>query len=380
MHRREVRILAGLLGLIAAVRLGRAFLRLVLESGPSGAVDLLLRHEETSLWFAGGDVYGLHRLTYPPATYALLFPALGWSNSTTVRWLWAGVSVLLCLVLVRILWEACGLQTGRRRTLGALLVLSMTSTSVTVGNGQLGLVVLGALLATILALEADRPRRPWWPTLLLPLALIKPSSSLPFLWLFPACGRTFPLIGGLLFYVALSLFSSAFQGESLMTLLDSWFQQTRLNLNEAGYANLDRLLTAPFVHDLQPLPSLLILLAGGLWVLVYRAADPWILAGVLAVVARLWTYHQIYDDLVLVPALIALYRHLGSLPGRLGQKRWEGIVLVLSIVSLIAPGDLRLLVFPWGRLWEFWQVGVWLALLFCLVRIARQQAKQARAF
>ena len=81
------RILTGVLGLIASVRLGRAFLRLLFESGPSGAIDLKLRHEETLLWFSGGDVYGLPRLTYPPGTYALLFPSLGWNNIDTARWL-----------------------------------------------------------------------------------------------------------------------------------------------------------------------------------------------------------------------------------------------------------------------------------------------------
>ena len=52
------RILTGVLGLIASVRLGRAFLRLLFESGPSGAIDLKLRHEETLLWFSGGMFTG----------------------------------------------------------------------------------------------------------------------------------------------------------------------------------------------------------------------------------------------------------------------------------------------------------------------------------
>ena len=60
------RILTGVLGLIASVRLGRAFLRLLFDAGPSGAVDLKLLvvlrarfDEETLLWFSEGMFTGM---------------------------------------------------------------------------------------------------------------------------------------------------------------------------------------------------------------------------------------------------------------------------------------------------------------------------------
>ena len=43
----------------------------------------------------------------------------------------------------------------------------------------------------------------------------------------------------------------------------------------------------------------LILLGGlGAWVYRFRRVDVWLLIGVSAVIARLWTYHRTYDDLL----------------------------------------------------------------------------------
>ena len=248
------RILTGVLGLIASVRLGRAFLRLLFDSGPSGAIDLKLRHEETLLWFSGGDVYGLPRLTYPPGTYALLFPSLGWNNINTARWLWAGLSLLLCIFLVRTVWLEVGIVKPAERTRWAFLELAMASVSVTIGNGQVGLWVLVVLLAAISRMGKAVPSgtarnfHHGLLAVLLLLALVKPTASLPFLWLFAALGEYSGLIGGLVLYLLLTLGAAGFQDGSLVNLLGSWFEQSRLSLQEPGYANLNSLLSTSFLE------------------------------------------------------------------------------------------------------------------------------------
>ena len=137
----------------------------------------------------------------------------------------------------------------------------------------------------------------------------------------------------------------------LFSLPCPWFEQSRLSFQEPGYANLNSLLSTSFLETWGGVLSVLVFLAGGAWVMVHRKADPWTLAGFLGVVARLWTYHRIYDDLLLVPAVIALCRDSGN-----SGRRWGQSILILSLVSLLAPGGLRLLPFPWGRIYEFWQV------------------------
>ncbi|HEX5758780.1 MAG TPA: hypothetical protein VF121_06260 [Thermoanaerobaculia bacterium] len=75
---------------LAALRLAVQVPRLV-TGGPAvfGAVDLGFRHAEVARWLAGERVYGaLDTAVYPPATYALLWPFLGWLISR--RRVWSG--------------------------------------------------------------------------------------------------------------------------------------------------------------------------------------------------------------------------------------------------------------------------------------------------
>ncbi len=325
------------------------------------------------MWFSGGDVYGLPRLTYPPGTYAFLFPALGWSSFDTVRWLWAGLSLLLCVFLVRSVWREVGAVIPVEKTTWTLLVLSMASVSVTIGNGQMGLWVLVVMLTAVSRLGRKVGSGTLPMAALLALALIKPTASLPFLWLFVAVGEWRGLIGGLLLYSLLTLGAACYQDESVPNLLSSWLEQSRLSYQEPGYANLNSLLGTSALETWGFSLSLIIFLGAGAWVIVHRKADLWILAGVLGIVARLWTYHRIYDDLLLVPAVIALYRH----PEGSGRK-WRQSFLILSLASLLAPGGLRLLPFPWGRVYELGQVAIWLGLLIFLVSLTRQERKTVR--
>ena len=373
MFQSPSRLLIGTLGLVASVRLGRAFLRLLVDVGPAGAIDLKLRHEETLLWFSGGDVYGLPRLTYPPGTYAFLFPALGWSSFDTVRWLWAGLSLLLCVFLVRSVWREVGAVSPVEKTTWTLLVLSMASVSVTIGNGQMGLWVLVVMLTAVSRLGRKVGSGTLPMAALLALALIKPTASLPFLWLFVAVGEWRGLIGGLLLYSLLTLGAACYQDESVPNLLSSWLEQSRLSYQEPGYANLNSLLGTSALETWGFSLSLIIFLGAGAWVIVHRKADLWILAGVLGIVARLWIYHRIYDDLLLVPAVIALYRHPEG-----SDRKWRQSFLILSLASLLAPGGLRLLPFPWGRVYELGQVAIWLGLLIFLVSLTRQERKTVR--
>jgi len=56
--------------------------------------------------------------------------------------------------------------------------------------------------------------------------------------------------------------------------------------------------------------SLLLLVLLGLWIRWHRRSDPWLLFGVTAIVARLWTDHQLFDDLLILVPLVTLFRLL----------------------------------------------------------------------
>ena len=79
-----------LLACVAAIKLSGEFRRLVFDTGPLGAIDLLSRLMEVQLTFAGTLVYGkFGAAIYPPASYALLWPFTGWLGPEPARWLWA---------------------------------------------------------------------------------------------------------------------------------------------------------------------------------------------------------------------------------------------------------------------------------------------------
>jgi len=92
-----------LMAIAAAVWLGYEFWRLLWQSGEKGAIDLLQRRNEVQAWFAGKPVYGdIVTAVYPPASYAILWPLLGWLSETAARWFWAVTTVFALMWLVHI--------------------------------------------------------------------------------------------------------------------------------------------------------------------------------------------------------------------------------------------------------------------------------------
>ena len=83
------------LSLLAVLKLGSEFYRLVWETGSLGAIDLAQRHSESLIWFSGQTLYGvIGHAVYPPASQLILGPLVGWENFQFVRWLWALLSAL----------------------------------------------------------------------------------------------------------------------------------------------------------------------------------------------------------------------------------------------------------------------------------------------
>src|SRR4051812_321838 len=100
-HSRSIRIAAILVMFIPAARRMRyELLRLLTSSKRGGAIDLRQRYAEVHHWFAGEPVYSqLKTAVYPPASYAILWPLVGWSSLPVARWFWAVTSVLAVLWL-----------------------------------------------------------------------------------------------------------------------------------------------------------------------------------------------------------------------------------------------------------------------------------------
>lgn len=427
---RRLFLLVALLALVALGRLAIQVPRLV--AGPPevfGAVDLGYRFAEVRRWFAGAPVYGaLDTAVYPPATYALLWPWLGWTDWPGARLLWAAT------VLPALLWLAlqcargsgagpvpppCGwtgalAATGRldglgraaasvhcwRSTWGArpgkeeagwwlgfLLPVSFYATGVTLGAGQMLVHLLPLLIAAALFL-ARRPTfgRDLAAACLLTLALAKPNASAPFLWLalLPPGGtrglRWRPLAFTAALYLGLTLLALSFQPAAPSELLAAWRPTAAGVAAASGYGHLPVWLEALGLGRWQLVASLLAALALGIWIARHRRADPWVLLGVTGIFARVWSYHQYYDDLLVVPALVAVLR-LARREGteqnlRLRARRVFGAALALTLLPIPLHYALEP---PWRLLFDLPQMLAWAALLAVLVPAATPSAQPPAA-
>jgi hypothetical protein len=197
-----------------------------------------------------------------------------------------------------------------------LMPLGFLATSAALRTGQLTLAVLALLLAFLERL-ARRPRSQgdeWAAAVLFTMASLKPTLNAPVGWMLlflPRSLRPAMLAAGL--YAGLTGLALAIRGAPESYRMRASSQRPNLLLEEnmfaEGYANLQNWLVqlgigVPWVLA----PPILALAALGWWTWRHRRDDPWILLGVACLVARLAFYHRIYDDLLVLPAMVALAR------------------------------------------------------------------------
>lgn len=379
------------MALLAAAKLGDEMARLVWRSGATAAIDLTLRHAEVQAWFHGVAVYrAMPAPTYPPASYALLWPFLGWMSLPAARWFWAITTVVALVTVTWLIVRETGATGVWERALAALLLLAMNQTGVVVGNGQLTLHVLAPLVAGLLLIH--RGSGTWGEDLVasacVTFALVKIALAAPFLWLVVFAPqheapnriwswRLRPALLVAVGYVTITLFAASFQDASLATQLREWLYVVRVVSDEGGdYANVSAWLTSAGLGRLTPVVSLVIFLALGVWLYRYRLVDLWIQLGVIAIVTRFWAYHRLYDDVLVVLALVALFRIATGVvgaqdvpnadaPHALRQSGATALIATCMIFMLL-PARLGTAPRPWSQMFDVSHTASWLAILVFL--------------
>jgi hypothetical protein len=119
---------------------------------------------------------------------------------------------------------------------------------------------------------------------------------------------------------------------------------------------------------------LLVLAALGVWAYYHRQQDLWLLVGVTALVARLWTYHRVYDDLLIVLPMVTLFRLAKQSPSADKSGLVAGVLLAACWVAvIIVPTRVLLWPPPWNWLYQAGQILVWGAVLIFLLGQARRE-------
>ena len=365
------------MGILALLKLSTELHRLLLSTGYTGAIDLRLRQEEVQRWFADLPVYSeLGRIVYPPEAYVLLWPLLGWTSWSGARWVWAITSLAALAWLTILFVRGSGAETRRERLFIVLMVLSMNAVGVTIGNGQLILHLLPALVAVPLLLAGPDGGvgRDAIVALLLLITAIKPTLAGPFIWVILLAARhPRPLVFAAFGYVAATLLALGFQSAPLSTLVAEFRLAAGRGIGD-GYGDVDTALFALGFGGWSEAVAVTIVLALGLWTFRHRRADIWILLGVAALVARFWTYHRVYDDVLILVPMVALFRVAKLADRDRGTDVLAGVLLAASVIAMLAPARMEKAGAPLSWIFVFGHVAVWLAMLGFLLWVARRDS------
>jgi hypothetical protein len=368
--------LSFLMALVALVKLGDEFARLLFEFHKTSAVDLKLFAILTHDWFACTPVYQLHSFsTYPPASHLIFWPLFGNFQVASIRIAWAILTVGLLIWLARFSVGAGRAQSQSKQIQWflALIPLSMNSVGVAIGNGQLTLVVIALICSSLRYAREDKNARSMqlFAAFLFFVALVKPSLSVPFFWvLLFMPGSLVPSLATAGAYGLATLYSSQFQGGHVLNLLGEWIG--RAAEIELGYANLHTLLQSIGMKQLFMPLQFALLLALGLWVNKNRKVDSFIVLGVVALFARFWTYHAVYDDAIVIFAILAIYRISQRKPLRLPYQFPLEWLVAVNILVMLAPARMRYFPQPLSFLFKGGHTFVWLVDLALLLYFARQ--------
>ena len=379
-------LLTVVLAWLAIRRTNNEFHRLLLGPPPMGAIDLRMRYEEVQGWFSGADVYRKATACYPPEAMFVLWPLLGWLSFAAARILWAASTVALLYAVTRLTYRK---ESPRRNLLMALFLLALNSTGEIIGNGQLTLLVVLPMVAGlfyqqqgILSRGGDPEAQPGWKRDILValsflVGLAKPSLGAPFFWMLRWRPAALTAFG----YVVLTWWTVGFSNESPRLLLFKLAQNTQAQTS-GGYAEVCSWMTVIGLRRECVFLSAFILLGWGVWLHRHRRCDLWLRIGATSIVARMFTYHRLYDDWIVYLAEVALLRiasgqsdenNAGDPSGlhqTLSATNLAGPISVLVGLSLLVPSHLLLLPGLPGLLFRVFNAMSWLMALCFLVSCA----------
>ena len=362
-----------LMSLAAGFRLRNEFSRLLFEKNWTGAVDLKQRHRDVHRWFEGLPVYNTPEGTYPPASFVILWPLLGWLSFPAARWFWAATAILAFAWLIFLIVRQSRADTKEEKVFIALFPLSIYATSAAIGNGQLITHLLPAVLAGILLVRSDEWQSQLLAAIFFLVGLAKPSISAPFFCILLFATPTLrPAAFAVAIYLVFTLFASFFQPSGLASLAQDWLHRGSETATHGGYANIHTWLSGLGLQSWMLPASAVCLLTLGIWIYQNRNADIWLLIGVAALTARFWMYHRLYDDMLIVLPFVALFRVTKG-----SNNKMALLALVLLWMGALAPA--RLLVTPgWSLVFEFAQTAIWIFALLCLAFESRRGDRTKR--
>jgi hypothetical protein len=214
------------------------------------------------------------------------------------------------------------------------------------------------------------------------LGFVKPTISAPFFWLAVFVPQSLrPALWIVAGYFGLSLIAISVQEGGLISLLQQWGSIGLAPVTQGAprwsYGNLHSLGVVLGHAKWVTTASLLLLAGHGLWAYRYRRGDLWLLLGVTALVARFCTYHAIYDDVLVLLPMVALFRLAKQSPAADGSDVIAGVLFAVMALAMLAPARIQLWPAPWGPLFTVGRPAVWIVVLIFLLERTHRQRIQA---
>ncbi len=378
-HKRSfLRIALILLCVSAAFRLVIEFSRLLTDWELNAAIDLKTRHREIQNWFAGNIVYTGYNRLYPPPSYVLLWPLLGWPDLQTARIIWTVLTSLAVIAFIRQAMLNSNAENNHEKGIVALMFLAMNGTGSQIGHGQVTLLFFPLIIGALMLLD-QKPglRRDLLIAGAMLVSMVKPTISAPFCWIVVFRKGIRPLILAAICYVAAAIIGASFQPEDFFTLFDKWLSGTHQAVKgyEYGYGNVQSWLSHHGLKSLTNIVPVLLLLSMGVWFYLNRDIDLWIQIGIAGLYSRMWAYHLIYDDMLIILPMIALFRLLKNKYTSDRHQMIAGLLIAaasfLSLARLIHIAPWRFTLITTAN-----QI-VWMAMLCFLLFIAHTRQKDA---
>jgi len=379
--RRETILKAAIwfMSFLAVSRLAYQLWRLLLDPDWNGAIDLRIMYESVSLWFKGAE---LREIIHLPATYAIIWPLTGWLSFESARWLWAILYIVSIVWLLYIVIREIGVEEKREILFTVLFILAIYPTGITIGNGQMIVFLLPAALTAVLweRKEARGLGRDIALSLLFLVSSLKVTVTAPIILISLITQRAYrPLAIAACGYLILTYVAISYRDAGLVETLRIWSHDSPIAALRGGYANLHFWLGSLGLTQMFFPSSFVLIAAFSIWLYKFRKIDIWIQLGVAAIVARIWTYHRLYDDLLIIIPMITIFKIARE--GRLSENESlaADFLLLISCLGLLSPGSFLQLPFPLGTPFRTGHALIWISMLVFLVYFSYKAARTGPA-
>ncbi|MEA5620703.1 glycosyltransferase 87 family protein [Cronbergia sp. UHCC 0137] len=269
---------------------------------------------------------------YPPWAFFsgfIFFPPISWELT---RW-YHGLLNTISLIILTIFAYQIGQPYGNLKAWFTVVAcLSISSNATTLGVGQYGVIINALLIGIFWSLQKNKNL---FAGLFLGLALLKPTISAPYFLILVIRKKIDAIFTCCLYIFIASSTIGMLTQVSPIYMIEKMIKVSQYYVH-SGYSGINVLLNLginPAIATILLAIVATVILIGLLY--LFENSSLLFLFAVAAVIGRLWTYHLIYDNVMLVFLLLSVIDLTFNRPNKLNI-----LILTLLLLSLSLPAKI----------------------------------------